>query len=680
MNNIKFINESLFGSRTTHDLTSQAFEIKKNNFGNNITYSPKVFIPLTTLCQDSCAYCTFVKSPNEGGTYLNMQEVESIALVGEASGCFEALFTLGDKPELKWKFALQELNNFGYSSTHEYLTANMKNIHENYNIFPHANPGLMTSDEISEYRKYSPSGGLMLESFSPQLLEQGRAHYKAKTKRIELRIETLNQAEIFRYPMTTGLLIGITETKEELINDIIPSEKFGEKINSSDWIDLMKGIKIYNIKTEILEFESYDPFSIDSGIVVAKVNKKVLSAMWSDKSRPEFNIVITEKNNEISQKVRYTSEEVFRFKFTYKLNTNYSESKIISINKINELNKRFIYIPYKQSLPPLVGKKVIMKNLTFKDETLSAKGDNINYFIENENIDLKKYKIEALAAPKVTKSEGYMKTLLYREKMPTSLQASILLIQDDILDFGAGIQPTQVEYSETYNFSGAADLYHVSSKMDVGLKYQSVESNTHIQLNEFEKANVLGNPITNFENTYVRTNSITNFDETLALSQQMLFITVKYEVLKGTWVFVNVNAWGNNVLTSTRSASAKYTGTFSDAFNVEIDEPIEYEIQGNSNTLELGYKEWDVVEDINLEVTPGSVYEAGILYKLPFNLAKGVNLSVFGLYKGNTASWFENSAEEISKDFTELNSFVNIADKVQMKQRISGGISIDFKL
>jgi FO synthase len=232
VNNKKFINESLFGSRTTHDLTSQAFEIKKNNFGSNITYSPKVFIPLTTLCQDSCAYCTFVKSPNEGGTYLNMQEVESIALVGEASGCFEALFTLGDKPELKWNFALQELNNFGYSSTHEYLTANMKNIHENYNIFPHANPGLMTSDEISEYRKYSPSGGLMLESFSPQLLEQGRAHYKAKTKRIELRIETLNQAEIFRYPMTTGLLIGITETKEELINDIIELVKIC-KANSS---------------------------------------------------------------------------------------------------------------------------------------------------------------------------------------------------------------------------------------------------------------------------------------------------------------------------------------------------------------------------------------------------------------------------------------------------------------
>lgn len=97
----------LFGAIPTSDLTSEAFEIKKVNFGDKITYSPKVFIPLTTLCQDSCAYCTFVKSPKEGGTYLSYEEVESIASVGESSGCFEALFTLGDKPEVKWDFAKQ---------------------------------------------------------------------------------------------------------------------------------------------------------------------------------------------------------------------------------------------------------------------------------------------------------------------------------------------------------------------------------------------------------------------------------------------------------------------------------------------------------------------------------------------------------------------------------------------
>ena len=216
--NIEF---SLFGNRTTFDLTSESFNIKKVNFGNKISYSPKVFIPLTTLCQDACGYCTFVKTPKEGGTYLNTDEVEAIAFVGESSGCYEALFTLGDKPELKWKFALEQLNSFGFSSTHEYLTENMRIVHEKYNIFPHANPGLMTPEEISNYKKYSPSGGLMLESFSTNLLEKGRAHYKAKTKKIELRVDTLNNAQELKYPMTTGLLIGITETKDELVNDIV---------------------------------------------------------------------------------------------------------------------------------------------------------------------------------------------------------------------------------------------------------------------------------------------------------------------------------------------------------------------------------------------------------------------------------------------------------------------------
>ena len=215
------IEKLIFGDRTTLDLSSEAFSIKLENFGRNISYSPKVFIPLTTLCQDSCAYCTFVKTPKEGGTYLNQEEVSAIASVGESSGCYEALFTLGDKPELKWDFAMKQLNHFGFSSTHEYLTENMKQIHDRYMIFPHANPGLMTVDEIVKYKKYSPSGGLMLESFSPQLLEKGRAHYGAKTKKIDFRIDTLIAAEEIKYPMTTGLLIGITQTKDELINDIV---------------------------------------------------------------------------------------------------------------------------------------------------------------------------------------------------------------------------------------------------------------------------------------------------------------------------------------------------------------------------------------------------------------------------------------------------------------------------
>ena len=216
----KNIANHLFGDITTDELTENAYSIKKQEFGTNISFSPKVFIPLTTLCQDSCGYCTFVKSPNQGGTYLNFEEVDAIGKVGDENNCYEALFTLGDKPEKKWEEARIQLKNFGFISTHDYLLENMKRINDKYRLFPHANPGLMTKKEIKDFKNHSPSGGLMLETFSKNVMKRGKPHFNAKTKIIEDRLETINNAEEAKYPITTGLLLGITETKEELIQDI----------------------------------------------------------------------------------------------------------------------------------------------------------------------------------------------------------------------------------------------------------------------------------------------------------------------------------------------------------------------------------------------------------------------------------------------------------------------------
>ncbi len=185
------IHDSIFGSEPTEDLLTKAFDRKKSNFGNTITYSPKVFIPLTTMCRDSCGYCTFVKSPNEGGTYLNEDEIISIASAGEEAGCYEALFTLGDKPELKWDYALTQLKLLGFSSTHDYLL-----------------------------KKYSPSGGLMIETFSKNIYDKGQPHYKTQTKFIDLRIESLENALQAMYPVTTGLLLGLTSTADEVVDDV----------------------------------------------------------------------------------------------------------------------------------------------------------------------------------------------------------------------------------------------------------------------------------------------------------------------------------------------------------------------------------------------------------------------------------------------------------------------------
>ena len=216
----KNIADHLFGDITTNELTENAYSIKKQEFGTNISFSPKVFIPLTTLCQDSCGYCTFVKSPNQGGTYLNFEEVDAIGKVGDENNCYEALFTLGDKPEKKWEEARIQLKNFGFISTHDYLLENMKRINDKYRLFPHANPGLMTKKEIKDFKNHSPSGGLMLETFSKNVMKRGKPHFNAKTKIIEDRLETINNAEEAKYPITTGLLLGITETKDELIQDI----------------------------------------------------------------------------------------------------------------------------------------------------------------------------------------------------------------------------------------------------------------------------------------------------------------------------------------------------------------------------------------------------------------------------------------------------------------------------
>ena len=214
------IKELVYGSISTQELKSIAFEKKNGLFSNILTFSPKVFIPLTTLCQDHCSYCTFVKTPSEGGVYLTEAEVLAIAQAGESSNCSEALFTLGDKPELKWDKAKDFLAINACSSTDEYLFNMMKCVVDETTLFPHANPGLMNENEIINYKQYSVSGGVMIETFSNRLLTVGNPHYKCSTKSPHLRISTIKAANNIKYPMTTGLLIGIGQNKDEVVEDL----------------------------------------------------------------------------------------------------------------------------------------------------------------------------------------------------------------------------------------------------------------------------------------------------------------------------------------------------------------------------------------------------------------------------------------------------------------------------
>jgi FO synthase len=211
-----------FLSRDLASLMREAAAVRDAAFGDRITFSKKVFIPLTHLCRDTCGYCTFVHPPRRGeAAYLTPEQVLDIARAGQAAGCAEALFTLGDKPELKWKPAAEALEAMGYATTLDYLAAMGTLVFKETGLLPHFNPGLMDAADLASLRKSSVSMGIMLESTAERLGERGGAHYGAPDKVPALRLATLEAAGKAKVPFTSGILIGIGETREERIEALL---------------------------------------------------------------------------------------------------------------------------------------------------------------------------------------------------------------------------------------------------------------------------------------------------------------------------------------------------------------------------------------------------------------------------------------------------------------------------
>ncbi len=187
-----------------------------------ITYSPKVFIPLTVLCRDVCHYCTFTKPPRKDErNYMTIDEVIAIAELGKAAGCREALFTLGDKPELRYEAARSELAMLGFLTTAAYLAECMRAVLEQTGLLPHANPGVLDSAELAELRQFAPSQGIMLETASARLSEQGMPHYGSPDKEPTTRLEALDRMGELKIPTTSGILIGIGETRRERVEALL---------------------------------------------------------------------------------------------------------------------------------------------------------------------------------------------------------------------------------------------------------------------------------------------------------------------------------------------------------------------------------------------------------------------------------------------------------------------------
>lgn len=204
------------------ELCTVAAQLRDSGKGRTITFSPKVFIPLTHLCRDFCGYCTFRQSPGTASSlYMTPEEVLNVARAGQSLGCTEALFTLGERPEQRYAEARDWLNNRGYTTTLEYLAHVCQLVVEETNLLPHANPGTMSRRELASLQPFNPSMGLMLESASPRLYEAGGPHEFAPSKRPRVRLRTTELAGQLGIPFTTGILIGIGETRRERIDALL---------------------------------------------------------------------------------------------------------------------------------------------------------------------------------------------------------------------------------------------------------------------------------------------------------------------------------------------------------------------------------------------------------------------------------------------------------------------------
>jgi FO synthase len=211
----------LDGRLDASPLFAWADRLRREGHGNVVTYSRKVFIPLTTLCRDICTYCTFAKPPGAGGVYLEPDEVLAVARAGDEHGCTEALFTLGDRPEERWPQAQAFLANRGHDSTLAYVEAMSRLVVDETGLFPHANPGVMSADEIRMLRPTNVSMGMMLENVSPRLTEPGMPHHGSPDKEPAVRISTIRAAGAERVPFTTGILVGIGETNAEIVDSLL---------------------------------------------------------------------------------------------------------------------------------------------------------------------------------------------------------------------------------------------------------------------------------------------------------------------------------------------------------------------------------------------------------------------------------------------------------------------------
>jgi FO synthase len=211
-------------------LLATARQVRRRFHPPVVSYSRKVFLPLTNLCRDYCGYCTFRRDPGQPGAHtMTPDEIMEVVRAGERMGCTEALFSLGDKPELLFPEMRDTLRSLGYKSTLHYLEAMCEKVLRETSLLPHPNPGLMSAEWLQRLARVAPSMGLMLETISARLLAKGAAHDNAPDKEPAKRLRVIEEAGRQRIPFTTGILIGIGETLEERVDTLLAIRDLHEK-------------------------------------------------------------------------------------------------------------------------------------------------------------------------------------------------------------------------------------------------------------------------------------------------------------------------------------------------------------------------------------------------------------------------------------------------------------------
>ncbi len=267
------------------ELLAAASQLREQGRGKTVSFSKKVFIPLTTFCRDYCSYCTFRKDPGQPGAhFMTPDEVLALAEAGRRAGCKEALFSLGDQPERIFPEAREFLRKQGYARTLDYVTAMCELVLERTGLLPHANPGVMDGAALDKLKESNASVGLMLESISVRLMRDGLPHANAPDKVPSLRLRTMEEAGKRSIAFTTGILIGIGETVEERIDSLLAIREMHEKYGHIQEVIVQN----FRAKPDIPMASHPDP-SLEEMLRTVAVARLILGAQMNLQAPPNLS-------------------------------------------------------------------------------------------------------------------------------------------------------------------------------------------------------------------------------------------------------------------------------------------------------------------------------------------------------------------------------------------------------